>query len=394
MRPRTLTILGAVTVLAIATALAVSMTRGSTGAGETLPERLCPGLEGRINDVAQVSLVKADQRLELARTEDGWVVASKGGYPARFEPLKELIVGVADLAPRERKTANADLHQRLGLGPPGADVEATHITLSGDDGAEIVAVVLGKTASGAGAGGRFARRADADQTWLVETSVNARLDPMTWMERELLRISRDRIARATILRPGSDPIVIEPGDAAQFALANLPPDRHAKPTELSQVVGAASYLGMSDVRKAEAPPPEDAVITTFETDEGLTLAITTWSEGDDDWWAGFEVTAPEPAGDASESEDAPADADTPTDAGAEEDEAVAETPGPAAEAAALRDKLAGWAFKIESFKATQLRKTLDDLTEPAAAPEPEAFGPQGPLEPEGLVGPVLPPGGG
>ncbi|MFG0286424.1 MAG: DUF4340 domain-containing protein [Phycisphaerales bacterium JB039] len=381
------------TVAAILAAATVTMLSGRGGGGEALPERIVPGLEDRINDVARITLVQGEERLELSRDQGEWVVASKGGYPARFEPVKELIIGVANLAPRERKTANPQLHQRLGLGAPGEDDEATGVTLLDDSGAEIASVVLGKSTSGAGAG-RFVRVAGAEQTWLAAADVNVRLDPMTWMERELVRLDRARVARVTIDHPGAAPLELVRDDAGQFAPVDLPPDRQAKSSELSQVAGAASYIGMSDVRKADAPPPDGAVVTMFEAEDGMTLAITTWSEGDD-WWASFEVTSPEGAGDAPQPE--PDDAAA-ADAGAEpaaEEPAAGESPDPAAEAAALRDKLAGWAFKIEPFKATQLRKALDELTEAAEpAGEGPVIGPPGPAQPEEPLGPVLPPAGG
>jgi len=105
-----------VTILAIGAAWMVSTS--PSGHGLSVPEHLVPDLHERINEVASVRLVQGEEEIQLARKGGDWTLASKDGYPAKFEPVKQLILSVAELKPLEEKTSNPDLYDRIEVGSP------------------------------------------------------------------------------------------------------------------------------------------------------------------------------------------------------------------------------------------------------------------------------------
>ena len=81
---------------------------------------LFDGLEGQINEVAQVEISKEGKSLTFARSNDDpneWTVASLGGYPAKFEPIKRAIVRLANMEIRQKKTNKAENYEKLGVRP-------------------------------------------------------------------------------------------------------------------------------------------------------------------------------------------------------------------------------------------------------------------------------------
>ncbi|HXM71095.1 MAG TPA: hypothetical protein VN970_08175, partial [Thermoanaerobaculia bacterium] len=112
MKPGTLVVLAAATVLlALGTVWVNSSTpvyRSGTGG-----ELLFPGLAKEINDAAKLTVETADRKITVERKGDAWVVADKYDYPAKFDLVKQELVGLAQLKTVEAKTAEPSLYARL-----------------------------------------------------------------------------------------------------------------------------------------------------------------------------------------------------------------------------------------------------------------------------------------
>lgn len=369
MNAKTLKILVVATLVCVAAAFAFQKL-GSPGSGQAdLPDRVAPGLAARLNEVAAIEITGAEGALRLARAGEEWTVASKDGYPAKFDTVKQLLVALAELAPRERKTADPERYTRLGLTDPGVGSESLGVRLAAADGSEIAGFILGGQVDAGGTPQRFVRTAGDPQSWLAEGQIDAPTDAMRWLDAAITQIARDRITRVTITHPDAEVVSLarEQG-GTNYTIETVPEGRTPKPAgEVGATASALAYLRFDDVRAGEGPDGQagEPVVAVYETADDLRVTVRTW-EVEGKWWATFEAEAiagpAAPAGESSE--ESPPSADPPADPAAD----------PQAEADTLDAKLSGWVFSIPEYQAKSFRKRLADLTEEPPPAEDAAAG--------------------
>lgn len=356
-------LVGATAVVLVA--LGLMQFSGGSGrdrSGE-LPERLAPGLGERINEADAIEIQTGVQTVRLERDETGWRSASLAGYPAKLEAVKQALVGLSELEPRERKTDDAGRLARIGLAEPGAGSDALGVTVFAG-GETIASLVLGNQVGPAGEQ-RFARLAGESQAFTVEGRVTIPTEPLEWVDRELLRIGRDRVESLTIEHPDGQVVsLIREVEGSGFRLASVPESRVPKPAAtLNAPPNSLSFLRFENVARGESSSSPEVVVSRFGLRNGLVVIVRTW-EVDGVVWAAFAFEA----GDAV--------ADTSPD---EQEAVTPEKPSPIEEAEELRARVSGWHFALPDFQADSLRRRLEDLTdEPPqseADPAPEAAEP-------------------
>lgn len=365
MKPKVLVNLLVVTGVLVLVAAIVPRLGKGPAKGE-LPERLLPTLKDRINDITSITVTSGGQSTIVERRDKAWVIPAKGAYPARFETVKEALLGLDELVPLEAKTANPELYARIGVQEPGEGAPSTRLTLANADGAEIASVILGDEVVEGGDPKRYARVAGQDRAFLAAGRVHAPIDPMAWIDTELLRIGRDRVSRITIRHPDGETIeLVRDATGANYTLQGVPEGREPKtPGEISAAAGSLNYLRFEDVRSMESPGFEldEPVLAAYELSNGVRLMVTLWAH-EGMHWASFEAegpAAPIQPTDASPTED-PSTAGEPTT-----DDPTAEA---RKEAGELNAKLRGWVFSIPSYQAETMRKRMADLTQAPAASE-------------------------
>ena len=74
------------------------------------------------------------------RDGDGWFVAEKGNYPAAAGKVRQIVLGMADLALVEPKTR--PIHPRLEVDDPGKG-KSTLVTLKDKAGTPLAELIIG-----------------------------------------------------------------------------------------------------------------------------------------------------------------------------------------------------------------------------------------------------------
>ena len=114
--------------------------------------------------------------MTLARDKDAWTLADRGGYPAKAEAVRALLVKLAEAELVESKTRNKDRYALLELEDPAAkDAKSRLLRLLDDKGGVIAEAIVGKKrfdAFGGSKSGTYVRKPGDAQTWLT----NADLD--------------------------------------------------------------------------------------------------------------------------------------------------------------------------------------------------------------------------
>ena len=372
----------------------------SLPAAPELPERFLPALSGQINELSALTITGQDERFTLRRSGDAWGLQEKDGHPIRFEKLKGLLVGLSELRPLERKTASPSLHAKLGLLAPSAEGStAIGITVLGPGEAPVADVIVGNP--GPAARTRYVRRADEDQTWLVQGDLNPVASQQQWLDTEVMRLEPATVSRVSITHPDGEVLVASKAakDDPIWTIADVPEGSEPKSAGIgANVAGALKWLDFDDVAAASSRPlPEgERVTSVFETWDGLRVTVTAAQEpppAEESEAAGGEAAEPEPEvpGEPGAEEPAPTDWITVSvEAGESATDEVKE------QAAKLNARVAPWVYKLGKYKASTLRQRMADVTQPKPPAEEPAEAPvEGSAEPVEPVGtPAEQPAGG
>ena len=91
MKKKTLNALVVVTVVTLVAAGYAVQVRKTARAATDERGTFVPELEGRINDVVELSIEDGTDKTTVRREGDEWFVSERGRYPAKFEVIKETL---------------------------------------------------------------------------------------------------------------------------------------------------------------------------------------------------------------------------------------------------------------------------------------------------------------
>jgi hypothetical protein len=357
------------------------------GAGNWLPE-----LQGALADLTKVRLQSGATVSTLVRGEKGWGVEERAGYAVDFTRLGSLLRDLAEAKPVEQKTSKPEHFGRLGLediDKPDSKAVLVEIWEGGEQPAW--RVLVGNAAEGRG--GRYVRLADGTDTWLVDRSPQALAEPTDWIDRTLLGIDFERVARLERTLPeGGFAAARANREQPSLAAEGLPAGKKPRyDTVFDSAVRAVLNAEPEDVRRAAEAGFDAAdakpVRNTLSTFEGLALEIDAL-KGKDGNWIRVHARAGEPLAIAT----SPVTADEATEGGADGADAkpafgtvpetapaaaAAATSGEAApaepkpdpaktladEVATLNARLDGWAYKVSDYVGGELAKAMSEYIE-------------------------------
>jgi hypothetical protein len=357
MKPTTTILVLAVAAASVGGAY-LALSRGARDGGPASGVAFVESLGARADAIDRIVVERGDGRVELAKTDEGWILATSDGYPARFEEIKGLVAGIAALETEQRMTALPARHAELGLAWPDAEGRAARVALRAGD-AVVADLVLG--AERANPRSQFVRRAAEDQCWRVLGSVVVDLDTRRLVEAELLALpegevesvelaglaigaSSDAAGRRAFPVPDAPPPTpADTGDAFEWTEA-----RRAAAARL--LPGWLARLELDEVRRATGAPADPLLSPTFDMVRG-TLRVRGVREGDD-VWISFE---------AEPREGAPS---------ADEINARRKYPGDpfVPDWAAFAARHAGWEYRLPRWKAT----AFDEIAGAAPVGDDEA----------------------
>lgn len=371
MKVRTLGILLGVTLVLVALT-AIVLRPGPAG-----PEAgaLAPALAERINDAATLRVRSGEREVRLRRGGEGWVVENRGGYPARFEKVRETLVALADAKLVEPRTSRPERFADLWLEDPSApEAKGVLVEVGDEAGAMIAALVVGKSANSPTGEqqGTFVRRFGEEQTY--KSDLKARVDPTIteWISRDVLTLERSRVSSAAVTRAEGGDLRVrrDTPQRSDFTVENMPPGRELRyATAGAEPVNAVEYVTLADVAPLDSIDFEGALVATtiYGCFDGLVITVRL-AKVEEKYWAHFAANA-----DVTLRPPEPAEGEEPAFRPVKSFEEVEQ------EAAELNARLGPWAFALDDYKGRQFDKRLEDILKeaPAATPAPEAQ-PQGP----------------
>lgn len=358
IKPHQFISLAAASAVSVVLALGLYVGANRWSAGKVEGAAFLPDLASRINAVGAIEVTQGGQTLTIARDGSQWKVKERGGFPAKAEAARTLVVALAQAQLIEPRTAIKDKLSLLELeDPAGKDAKSRRVRVLDTSGKVISDIVIGKSrldAFGSGKGGIYVRRTSEAQSWLATGEAKATSDIKDWIDTNVFTGQTDKVLRVTIESPGEAPLVIEkapaeakdkaaggsagsqpptatPSKDGKYRLAITPDGKKLKKdVKVDDIVEAFTSINLDDVRKLDAPPAADkAQVIKLETEGGPTITFRLRKDGDASW---ISLTA---VGDG----EAKAKAD------------------------AINGNAQGWEYRIQSWKADQIGKRPADLLE-------------------------------
>jgi hypothetical protein len=352
VKPRPFTALAVVTVLALVVSIATYASYSRVAEVRVSGAALFPRLAGEAGRVATIVISQGNKTLTLARDKSGWSLADRGGYPAKPEKVRALLLRLAEAELVEAKTRVKERHSLLELeDPQGVDAKSRLVRLLDDKGAVVAEVILGKRRSdafGSTRGGTYVRKPGEAQTWLANADIEAPIGVREWVQPAVIDIPATSIASLTVSIPGEEPlkIVRDAADKSKHALAAMPDGKKLKDSyTVGGIVRAVSSIDLDDVRRSPAagqpggqaggqpggqPGAKDDGVVALEADGGLAATLTLRKEGEDFW---LSVEAKGADGEAKKT------------------------------AEDIMHRVQGWEFKLPAGKAQAILKRRADLLE-------------------------------
>ena len=173
--------------------------------GAKIGAKLLPGL--KIADVAEIRLQDSKHRATLVRKETIWVVQERGGYPASFQEISDLMIKLVELKVTQSEHVGASLLPRIELADPDkAEGGGTLIEFRDGAGKVLAGLILGKkvlkkdplnplpAAKDGVPAGRYVRILGAKDTVVVVSDPlgKAEADPGKWLSRDFFKADRVR----------------------------------------------------------------------------------------------------------------------------------------------------------------------------------------------------------
>ncbi len=340
MTPKVFAGLGIATAFSIVVAAGLYSANTSWSSGNATGEPVFPNLSTDINNVQSVKLVQGQNTFSFQRNGAQWSLKEKDNYPVRSEPVRRLLIQLAEARLIDKKTGSKEKHALLDLQDPTAkDSQARQISLLDGSSKQLADLILGKKrfdAFGTGKSGVYVRRANEDQTWLAQTEAAPEIQISDWVEIEFFKFPTGDISQLEINWSDDVPVklVKKSEKESEFDFADLPEgQRLKKDVQANTVAEAFASLSLDDVKKAgDSTDSADTAIATLNA-EGMTIFFRLQKQQGDSWLSVQAVAG----GDASE----------------EVRKTVAD----------INTKASGWIFKLPKSKAEAMFKRKSDLFE-------------------------------
>jgi len=324
MNTRQTKLVAIVLIVLLATLFSITLSKkqGDTSAGGLL----FPDLRAQINDITEVSVIKAGESLTVTNDSGQWVLVERENYPVDTGKLRQLLLTLANATKLEQKTSNPEMYERLGVEDTAANSTGSEIRINGPD--SETSLILGNLAQRKY---RYARIPGQTESWLIDQNPNLPGGIGGWLLPEILDIDASRVQSVTITHSDGETIYMEKEDseASSFDVPAIPTGRELTYAGIvNSIAGVLSKLTLQDVAKpAEAEADGGSARTVFKTFDGLEITIDS-SRRDDVTW--ISVSANQGEMDSEE-------------------------------ASKINKRLGGWEYLVQNHEGDQLRRRWDDI---------------------------------
>lgn len=288
MKPQQFAALAAAAVVSLVLAL-MAYTAAAPWKAAVSQGKLFPRFADTASRVSTIELSQGSSKLLLERKGDVWTLKERDGYPANSEKVRALLTGLTTAELVEPKTRKVERYTELEVeDPAGSNANSYMLKLLDASGATVNELIVGKQskdAFGASRNGTFVRRPGDEQTWLVNSALEAKSDIKAWVKPRIWETQVNRIRKIRVETAGEQPYDIAWDVAAKrHRLTDVPKGKRVKYVNgADDIAEALTKIDLDDVRKAAASSSDPVSTVEFEIEGGLKVTFKSRKTSDGEW---------------------------------------------------------------------------------------------------------------
>lgn len=326
-----------------------------------------------VNDVAQIVIKEGEKELNLARTDKGWTVKERGGYPANFEQISEFVRKAQDLKVVQTLPVGPSQLGRLELAEPGKPKSGTLVQFKGDNGQVMKSFQLGvkhmKEGQGGedqfGGGGSFpdGRYVLTDSKSGYVAVINDALtqaspDVASWLLKDFFKVEKPSSISVTFPEATNSWTVSRKSETDAWALSDPKAGEDVDTNKISGVASSLSFPSFQDVAvdaKPDVTGLDKPTVLKIETLDKFTYTINVGNKtADDNHYATITVAADFPKQREEVKDEKKEDKD-------KADKEFAKKKEELEEKLANEKKLEGWTFLVPKWTFESILKKRSEL---------------------------------
>lgn len=344
-----------------------------------------------VNDVTAFTIKSVDGEVNLERTESGWSVKERNGYPADVEKIGEFLTSIFDLGAVQTVPVGASKYGRVGLLDP-AEAEPKEEGEEDNTVATILSFAKGDSSAGElwvgkeyqktetgqfgpmeTTTGRYVKRGDSPEVFVVDEKFD-NLEPKAdeWLNDDFFKVAKVKTIQRTPAENAEEAWkLVRSDDKGDFTLDGAKEGEEIDSTKVSSMKSAFASPSFEDVLVGEGVEKPSAVEFQVETFEGFryTVHLSEKNEENEYTLVLTEVTADLPK------EREPVEGESDEDKEAAEKE-FKEQRKEWADKLKAEKALVGHVYQVRSFVADSINKDRSQLmTDPEEEEEASAEAP-------------------
>jgi uncharacterized protein DUF4340 len=278
----------------------------SAGA-ETLGQPLFKGLQA--SQVAAIAIRQPKGAITIAKKDERWTIAERGGFPADIEKVREFVVKAIALKVGQAEPVGEKDRARLLL-----DSGGTAIEFLGADGKPLARLTAGRkyfkaepeNPEKANGDGRYVALPGDEKRVIVVSDplMQASIRSADWISKQGFaaeKVKTMEVRAADGAAAGSSWRIERSGDNADWKLIGARPDEKIDPTRANAASYSLSLIELADVAPADAKPEETGLdrptVVTALTLDGLAYTLKLGKLAGDSYYATIAIAGePKPEG--------------------------------------------------------------------------------------------------
>lgn len=146
------------------------------------------------DEIAQITIIKGEEKTQLKRADDKLVVTSAGGYPAKNEAVNRFISDILELGLEKEVGSGESLEKELELGTEDRGESTIEVVFKDSADKDMVHFLVGKAFEGGS--GNYVRRLDSEDGTIYLTSSRVYFSTTAddFLDKDIVDVKKDDIA--------------------------------------------------------------------------------------------------------------------------------------------------------------------------------------------------------
>ncbi len=197
--------------------------------------------------VHRIYMERYGDKIELSRSGGNFLIASKGGYPAKSERVNEIFYAAGGIKCGEKVTSNPENYAQLGV--DGGE-ESTIIRFFGENDSKLIGVIIGKVKENDEKLRTYVRLEGGQDVYLTQEHITfLSCDYGGYISERILSGEKENYREASLVNDAGELQFVKKGD--HFSVAAMPEGKKEDPKKVDDFVDKAIKLRIFDILKAE-----------------------------------------------------------------------------------------------------------------------------------------------